>query len=331
MKSICALLCILALASANQQTRLDIINRVNRNGTTWVAGVNSRFDGKDYSYTRSLCGARTGGPVLPIREIAVDESAIPSEFDARTAWPACTARISEIRDQSDCGSCWAFGAVEAATDRICISTSGANQDRLSEEDLLACCGFSCGMGCDGGYPSAAWQWFTSSGCVTGGPYGDRTWCSAYQLPNCDHHTTGQYAPCGKTEYPTPSCTKSCDSNTTYTTPYSKDKIKFKNSYGVSSSVSAIQTEIQTYGPVEGAIDVYADFESYKSGVYKHTTGSYLGGHAIKVFGWGTDSGTAYWWVANSWNSDWGDKGYIRMLRGSDECGIESGIVAGQFQ
>jgi cathepsin B len=131
MKSICALLCILALASANQQTRLDIINRVNRNGTTWVAGVNSRFDGKDYSYTRSLCGARTGGPVLPIREIAVDESAIPSEFDARTAWPACTARISEIRDQSDCGSCWAFGAVEAATDRICISTSGANQDRLS--------------------------------------------------------------------------------------------------------------------------------------------------------------------------------------------------------
>jgi cathepsin B len=87
----------------------------------------------------------------------------------------------------------------------------------------------------------------------------------------------------------------------------------------------------TYGPVEGAIDVYADFESYKSGVYKHTSGSYLGGHAIKVFGWGTDSGTPYWWVANSWNADWGDKGYIRMYLGSDECGIESGIVAGQFQ
>lgn len=57
----------------------------------------------------------------------------------------------------------------------------------------------------------------------------------------------------------------------------------------------------TNGPVEGAFSVYADFLSYKTGVYQHTTGDFLGGHAIKILGWGTENGTPYWLVANSWN------------------------------
>jgi cathepsin B len=47
--------------------------------------------------------------------------------------------------------------------------------------------------------------------------------------------------------------------------------------------------------------------SYKSGVYQHVSGEELGGHAIKVLGWGVENGTPYWLVANSWNEDWGDK------------------------
>lgn len=79
---------------------------------------------------------------------------------------------------------------------------------------------------------------------------------------------------------------------------------------------------------KGAFTVYADFLTYRSGVYQHTTGEELGGHAIKILGWGVEDGTDYWLVANSWNEDWGDKGFFKILRGSDECGIESGIVAG---
>jgi cathepsin B len=45
-------------------------------------------------------------------------------------------------------------------------------------------------------------------------------------------------------------------------------------------------------------------------------------------GWGVENGTPYWLVANSWNSDWGDNGYFRILRGKDECGIEGSISAG---
>ena len=45
-----------------------------------------------------------------------------------------------------------------------------------------------------------------------------------------------------------------------------------------------------------------------TGVYQHVTGEMLGGHAIKILGWGVENGTPYWLAANSWNSDWGHKG-----------------------
>ena len=63
-------------------------------------------------------------------------------------------------------------------------------------------------------------------------------------------------------------------------------------------------------------------------MYTHTSGQALGGHAIKIIGWGVEDGTDYWTVANSWNSDWGDNGFFKIRRGTDECGIESQVVAG---
>jgi len=100
-----------------------------------------------------------------------------------------------------------------------------------------------------------------------------------------------------------------------------------NSYSLSGE-SDIMTEIYQNGPVEVAYDVYSDFLTYKSGVYVHTNGTYLGGHAVKMLGWGTDSGTPYWIVANSWNANWGNQGYFWIIRGQDECGIEDEADAG---
>lgn len=63
-------------------------------------------------------------------------------------------------------------------------------------------------------------------------------------------------------------------------------------------------------------------------MYKHVAGKMLGGHAIRILGWGVEDGNKYWLIANSWNSDWGDNGYFKILRGSDECGIEGQVNAG---
>ena len=72
-----------------------------------------------------------------------------------------------------------------------------------------------------------------------------------------------------------------------------------------------------------------DFEQYKSGIYRHVSGSYLGGHAIRIVGWGVENNEKYWIIANSWNPSWGENGYFRILRGVNECGIESQGNAGE--
>lgn len=65
-----------------------------------------------------------------------------------------------------------------------------------------------------------------------------------------------------------------------------------------------------------------------SGVYYHVSGDIDGGHSVKIIGWGVENNIDYWLVANSWNSDWGDKGFFKIKRGVDECGFESEISAG---
>merc|ERR1712228_795515 len=81
------------------------------------------------------------------------------------------------------------------------------------------------------------------------------------------------------------------------------------------------------GPVETAFTVYSDFENYASGVYQHTSGTILGGHAVKIVGWGTDNNVNYWKVANSWNKYWGENGYFRIRRGTNEAGIEEQVTS----
>jgi len=54
----------------------------------------------------------------------------------------------------------------------------------------------------------------------------------------------------------------------------------------------------------------------------------LGGHAVKMIGWGIDNGVKYWTIANSWNEDWGNAGFFNIRLGGNECGIEGQAVAG---
>ncbi len=90
-------------------------------------------------------GVLPGGPKLPYKESVEMPAAIPTSFDARTQWPNCPT-ISLIRDQSSCNSSWAFGAVEAMSDRICIGSNGTTIVNISATDLLDCCGSACGQG-----------------------------------------------------------------------------------------------------------------------------------------------------------------------------------------
>ena len=81
-----------------------------------------------HNYLRAIAGgvlpeAELPHNRLPETEMVGDPEDIPASFDARTVWPDCPS-LREIRDQGGCGSCWAFGAVTAMSDRICIHSQG---------------------------------------------------------------------------------------------------------------------------------------------------------------------------------------------------------------
>ncbi|XP_045180945.2 cathepsin B-like isoform X2 [Mercenaria mercenaria] len=301
----------------------------SRNDVSWKA-TTENFKNVPYkgrmNYIKSLCGVKPTPPHMkfPTKDIKVPKD-LPDTFDARTQWPNCPS-LKEVRDQGACGSCWAFGCVEAATDRLCVQSNGQVNAHLSAEDLTSCCR-TCGNGCNGGFLEGAWNYLKRDGIVTGGPYNSKEGCLPYEIKACDHHVVGKLDPC-KGDGPTPRCSKHCEAG--YNNTFEKDKHHAKTVYAV-DGVEKIMTEIMTNGPVEAAFTVYADFPTYKSGVYEHKSGGPLGGHAIKLLGWGNEDGKDYWLVANSWNPDWGDSGFFKILRGRDECGIESNIVAGMME
>ncbi|XP_015784847.1 cathepsin B isoform X2 [Tetranychus urticae] len=328
MQSLIVLVALLGAAyGANQRLFLEsgldpmsdvMINKINSLGTTWKAGKN--FEDLPIEHVKRLLGAKKSGRKLPQIYHEIDGD-LPESFDARTAWPNCSS-ISFIRDQGSCGSCWAFGSVEAMSDRICIASKGSLQVEISAEDVLACCD-SCGDGCNGGYPESAWEYYESDGVVSGGLYQGQG-CQPYSIAPCEHHVKGPRPACS--EQDTPQCSNKCVSS--YSKSFKQDKHYGRKTYSVSSDPKQIMKEIMTNGPVTAAFTVYADFPTYKSGVYQRHSYDELGGHAIRILGWGTENGVDYWLVANSWNTDWGDKGYFKIKRGNDECGIEDEIVAG---
>ena len=77
----------------------------------------------------------------------LEDASVPDSFDSAENWPNCKKIINDIRDQSNCGCCWAFAGVEAASDRMCIATNGKMMLPLSAQDVCFGANFD---GCDGG-------------------------------------------------------------------------------------------------------------------------------------------------------------------------------------
>jgi cathepsin B len=292
-----------ALTDPNMAPLIDeaLVNRVKNSDATWEASLNNQFASWTLGDAKKILGSRLDDVFraqAPLVDLELE--ALPAAFDARTQWPGA---IHPIRNQLQCGSCWAFGATEALSDRFAIETNLSTNVVLSPQDLVSCDNADGNEGCNGGYPIKAWQYMQATGVTTDA---------------CYPYTSGAGVT-GNCLLPATTC------------PGGTGTVQYYNAasaYAVGTTVAAIQTEIYTNGPIEVAFDVYQDFFSYTSGVYVHKTGSLAGGHAVKIIGWGTLSGVAYWTVANSWGNTWGMEGFFLIKRGVDECGIESAGVAG---
>ncbi|XP_060520062.1 cathepsin B-like [Cylas formicarius] len=297
----------------------EYIANINRKQSTWTAGVN--FDLSDWDRVKNLASSVRHIPhsilVKYKRNLKDDDpnATIPEYFDSSEVWPGCET-IGQIRDQSSCNAGWAFAAVETMSDRICIFSNQTKQVYVSAQDLTTCC-TECGD-CQGGFAILAWTYWEDSGIVTGGLY-NRTdqGCKSYFLPECDQYSEN----C--TDYvATPSCSKNCDdAGVNY-----EDSLTFGTDIYYLESARQVQLEMLQKGPVEAQFTVYEDFVSYRSGIYQPTTENAIGSHAAKIVGWGVEDGVKFWKVANSWNRNWGENGYFRIIRGVNSCGIESAVL-----
>ena len=305
----------------------DMINFINSSNASFTAGVNPKFANATKKDVISLLGKKylINKDELPIVSYGEDIlKNLPEEYDARITHSVCASIIGHIQDQASCGSCWANSAAGVIGDRMCIKSNGLFKKLISAADIMSCC-HVCGSGCNGGDEAIAFvQWFVL-GYVTGGDFGDKDTCKPYPFPKCDHHVIGKYPPCSGDDK-TPSCKHECQPS--YQTHYKDDKHR-GTAYQVSHNETQIMADIFENGPVTSAFNVYEDFPLYKSGVYHHVSGKYLGNHAVRIIGWGIENGIKYWLVANSWNEDWGMSGLFKIKKGSNEVGFESHIAAGK--
>lgn len=206
--------------------------------------------------------------------------------------------VTPVKDQGQCGSCWAFsttGALEGA-----YFVKNGKQVSFSEQLLVDCDTFRNGgrdQGCNGGLMDNAFSWITKNGglCLE----------SDYTYFSGDTKDSGT---CQKTckVYPGSAVVKYVD---------------------VAPSDDAQMMAALSQQPVAIAIEAdQREFQLYKSGVFTGACGTTLD-HGVLAVGYGSENGSDYYLVKNSWGTSWGSDGYIKLARGKSynsgdgQCGI----------
>lgn len=293
----------------------EVIHSVNLQNSGWIARNYSEFWGRTLNEglklrLGTLNPSKSVYRMNPVRRIYSPDE-LPDEFDARIRW---SSDITPVHDQGWCGASWAISTVDVASDRFAIMSKGTEKVQLSAQHLISCDNRG-QLACNGGYLDRAWLFMRKFGLTDEDCY---PWLG--QKDKCRILRKGKLSDSG--------CKKR-NSFSLKNEPY-----KVGPAYRLGNETDIMQ-EIITSGPVQATMRVYQDFFNYESGIYVHSPlfECYQSGyHSVRIIGWGEEPSpingktVKFWRVANSWGREWGEDGYFRILRGTNECEIESFVL-----
>lgn len=216
-----------------------------------------------------------------------------------------------------CGSCWAHGSISALGDRIKIARKAEWPDiNLSIQFLLNC---QMGGSCNGGDHLATYKAIKKYGSI---PFED---CMIYQACSSDSKESACQS---KTDFV---CTPNniCRTCNTFTSnggvcnPITQYPNATIAEYGAVRGSLDMMTEIQKNGPIACGINA-EEILDYNGGVLDVPNKLKMINHIISIVGWGYDDQTnkQYWIIRNSWGSYWGELGFMRLVLGENQLGIE---------
>ena len=242
--------------------------------------------------------ARIHTPLVPVNDLP-----------AQWVWNNIdgVSMVTNVRNQhipEYCGSCWAHAATSALSDRIKGARKAAWPDiNLAPQVLISC--EQTDQGCHGGDPYTAFSWMADNEIT------DET-CSIYRAHGWDN---GQA--CSAMNV----C-RNCNPGEACFVP-DEYMVYGVDQFGEVKGEEPMMQEIYQRGPITCGIAVPQSLEDYTGGIYCDESGDLNLVHAISVIGYGEENGSPYWVVRNSWGTHWGEDGFFRMCRGTNNIGIES--------
>ena len=220
---------------------------------------------------------------LPHVQYYIPISEPPNQCDWRDS-----GVVNEIQDQGDCGSCWAFSLIQSVESQCAVKRGILH--KLSEQELVDCSPES--GGCGGGDRQRTLSWMIE-----------------------EHSGTWMH----ENDYPYEAATMTCRS---------KKENRVCKMIGAClpqmMSEDVLMQVVATRGPASVSMDArWSTFRLYDGGIYDEPRCNELWlGHAVGVVGYGEENGLKYWILRNSWGTDWGEKGYARMIRNKgNQCGL----------
>ncbi|XP_011676840.1 dipeptidyl peptidase 1 isoform X1 [Strongylocentrotus purpuratus] len=285
-----------------------MVEKINRAQKSWNATIYPEHEMYTVEDMRRRAGAMNGlGSSRPAPAIVTNQakraaSSLPPGFDWRNVNGGQNF-VSPVRNQASCGSCYAFGSLAMLESRLRIATNNSIQLVFSTQDVVSCSEYS--QGCEGGFPYlVAGKYAEDFGVVEE---------SCYPYEGTDISCSKEKAGCRRY----------------YATNYN-----YVGGFYGGCKEELMRTQLVKNGPLAVSFMVYDDFMAYSGGIYHHTgvknenlkfNPFEITNHVVLVVGYGVEAGSGekFWIVKNSWGEGWGEEGYFRIRRGTDECAIES--------